>query len=121
MLAPRADEFPFEAVRDLVGILRAMYAVAQRQSAGTRRLDAIRRVGAELRWALDLALEHEPGTLGHAAAWQRAEAATRAVADLVDVTTPLEPMLEAAGDRVRRGSVPVGRREAARRERRTRS
>ena len=119
MLAPRQDPFPFEAVRDLLGILRAMYAAAKLQGAGRRRLLAIRLVGKELGAAVDLALEHEPGTLGHAAAWQRAERATSRLADLVDCTTPLEPTLEAAAQRVRAPVTTVAaQREAARRNRR---
>ncbi len=102
MIAPRSEPFPFEAVRDLLGILRAMYAAARAQGAGSRRLQALERVGAELRLAVDLALEHEPGTLGHAAAWDRAERATRDLGTLVDSTTPLEPTLEAAAQRVQR-------------------
>ena len=101
MLSPRRDPFPFEAVRDLLGILRAMYAAARARGRAERQLAAIRRVGDDLRAAVDLALEHEPGTLGHAAAWQRAERATSALADLVDCTTPLEPTLSAAARRIR--------------------
>jgi hypothetical protein len=116
MLAIRHDPFPFEAVRDLIGILRAMYAAARGRGAGARELSAIRAVGSQLRHAVDLALEHEPGTLGHAAAWQRAEHATRQLADLVDCTTPLEPTLDAAVRRIRELS-PEDAREAARRAR----
>ncbi|MEZ4224931.1 MAG: hypothetical protein R3B13_28515 [Polyangiaceae bacterium] len=100
MLAPRQDPFPFEAVRDLLGIARAMYVAAQRDSAGSARLERLEKVGVQLRQAIDLALEHEPGTLGHAAAWQRAEAATRRLGELVDCTTPLQPTLAAAARRL---------------------
>lgn len=101
MPRPRqAEPFPFEAVRDLLGILRALYAAAQAEGGSAARLAAIRRIGAELRAATDLALEHEPGTLGHGAAWRRAERATRMLAEIVDCTTPLEPTLEAAARRV---------------------
>lgn len=118
MLAPRQAPFPFEAVRDLLGILRAMYAAAKDQGAGRRRLLAIQAIGRELRAAVDLALEHEPGTLGHAAAWQRAERATSALGDLVDCTTPLEPTLAAAAERVRGvAGTAAARRKAARRSR----
>ena len=96
----QADPFPFEAVRDLLGILRALYAAAQAEGGSAARLAAIRRVGGELRAATDLALEHEPGTLGHGAAWRRAERATRMLAEIVDCTTPIEPTLEAAARRV---------------------
>jgi hypothetical protein len=117
MLTLRADPFPFEEVRDLLGIVRAMYAAAKRRGAGERHLRAIRNVGSELRAAVDLALEYEPRTLGHAAAWQRAERATRALGELVDCTTPLEPTLEAAVRRIRPRTSIVDERGAVRRER----
>jgi hypothetical protein len=100
MLSPRRDPFPFEAVRDLLGILRALYAAAKAQGAGAQRLASIRRIGRELRAASELAFEHAPGTLGHAAAWQRAERATERLGELVDCTTPIEPTLGAAARRV---------------------
>ena len=121
MMALRDEPFPFEAVRDLLGIVRALYASEKAQQAGDRRLAAIRRIGRELRAAVDLALEYEPLTLGHAAAWHRAEQATLAIADLVDVTTPLQPTLRAATQRVRAVAVPRDQRDAARRTRRERS
>lgn len=101
MLTLRADPFPFEQVRDLLGIVRAMYAAAKARGAGERHLLTLRHIGTELRCAVDLALEHEPKTMGHAAAWQRAERATRGLGDLVDCTTPLEPTIEAAVRRIR--------------------
>lgn len=100
MLSPRHDPFPFEAVRDLLGIVRALWAAARAENAPKRQLTAIRGIGRELRAAIDLALEHEPGTLGHAAAWQRAERATERLGQLVDCTTPLKPALAAAARRV---------------------
>lgn len=103
MRAPSSEPFPFEAVRDLLGILRAMYAADKENGAGALRLAALEDIGRELRRAVDLALEYEPGSLGHAAAWDRAERATIRLADLVDVTTPVEPVLRAAGARIRQG------------------
>jgi hypothetical protein len=117
MLSPRSDPFPFDAVRDLLGILRAMYRAAKAHGAGERRLGAIRELGLELRAAVDLALEYEPGSLGYAAAWKRAERATQRLADLVDCTTPLEPTLFAAADRVRAKKPYTGARELSRRAR----
>jgi hypothetical protein len=121
MRAPRREPFPFEAVRDLVGILRALYAADKARGAGERRLVAIEELARELRGAVELALEYAPGTLGHSAAWERAERATHRLADLVDVTTSAEPLLRAAGERVRQGGAPQDAREAARRARRERS
>ncbi len=44
---------------------------------------------------MDLALKHEPGSLGHAAAWRRAERSTRPLGEVVDYTTPLNPTVTA--------------------------
>ena len=121
MRAPRADPFPFEAVRDLLGILRAMYAADKAAGAGARRLAAVEEVARELRRAVDLALEYGPGTLGHAAAWERAETATSRLVDLADVTTPIEPTLRAAGERVLQRGADRDTRELARLARRDRS
>ena len=117
----RSDRFPFEAVRDLLGILRALYAADRARGAGARRLADIRAVALELRRAMELALEHEDGTAGHRAALRKAETATQRLADLVDVTTPLEPTLLAAGKRVRLGGARENEREARRRARGIRS
>jgi hypothetical protein len=113
--------FPFEAVRDLLGILRALYAADKSRGASERRLSEIRAVALELRRATDLARDHEPASAGHRAAWERADRATSRLADLVDVTTPLEPTLLAAGQRVRAGAPSANDRENERRARRIRS
>lgn len=96
----RSDPFPFEAVRDLVGILRALYAATPAEHAARRR--AIARVAGELRVATDMAHKCGPGTLGHAAAWKRAEDATMNLGELVEVLAPLAPLLKVAGERVRK-------------------
>ncbi len=100
MLARRNDPLPFEAVRDLLGIVRAMYAAAKAAGAGRVRLEAIARVGSDLKVAIDLAAEAKPGIVGHRAAWARAEDATARLADLVDMLTSAEPMIVAARERV---------------------
>ncbi len=99
-MAGRGDRFPFEAARDLLGILRALYVATEREGGGQRRLEAILRCGRELAAAIALARQHRPFTLGHDAAWRRAEAATRQAMDLIESTTPIEPTLTAAVARV---------------------
>lgn len=101
MLTVRDNAFPFEAVRDLLGVVRAMYAWARssRRAADMARLV---RIGRALRQALALAIEHQPGTLGHAAAWQKAETAVEQLGQLVDALTPARPIIEAAAKRVKR-------------------
>lgn len=115
------ERFQFEAARDLLGILRALYAADRARGASAARLRRIRAIALDLRHAMELALEHEPGAAGHRAAIRRAEHATRALADLVDVTTPLEPTLLAAGQRVRASTSRTAHREARRRARNERS
>lgn len=120
MRALRDSPFPFETVRDLLGILRMLYVATQRDGHHERRLEAIARVGRELTKASTLARRHAPGSLGFTAAWERAEAALLELGELVDATTPLEPTLRAAGDRIRRLAAP-GERERRRRATRQRS
>ena len=122
MRALRDSPFPFETVRDLLGILRMLYVATERAGNGRneRRLSAIARVGQELKHASELARRYAPGSLGFTAAWERAEAAVLELGELVDGTTPLEPTLRAAGDRIRRLAAP-GDRERRRRATRERS
>lgn len=96
----RDAPFPFEAVRDLLGIVRAMYAARRLAGAGRVELARIAAVGRDLRRAYDLAASVGPGTLGHRAAWARAEDAARRVGDLVDALTPAEPIVTAAQARI---------------------
>jgi len=101
VLAPRDNPFPFEAVRDLLGVVRSLWVWAR--SAGRQRdLERLNKVGSMLREATILAVEHQPGTLGHAAAWEKAEAAVEELGLVVDVLVPARPVVEAAGKRVLR-------------------
>ncbi len=100
-MLPRRDEpFPLEAVRDLLGVVRSIYAAAKQRGAPRAELLRISRIGRELGDAIDLAVSTRPGTVGHRAAWQHAEEATRRVGDLVDALTPAEPLIVAARGRV---------------------
>lgn len=99
MRALRNAPFPHETVRDLLGILRSMYALAKSEG-DLRRAAAIERVGRRLRAATELSFEYPEGSLGHAAAWDNAEQACRQLGELVDCTTPLEPALNMAARRV---------------------
>lgn len=111
MLSPRDDPFPFEAVRDLLGVVRAMWAAAKASRAGRVDLARITRVGTELSRALDLAADARPGTLAYGAAWKKAEDATMRVADLVDGLTPAEPLVIAARERVSAAAARVPRKK----------
>jgi hypothetical protein len=104
VLSRRDEPFPFDAVLDLLGIVRAMWH-AQREldPSAAMVLARIASVGADLRGALELAERSTPGTVGYYAAWARAERATSRVSSLVMDFTPAQPIVKAAMSRVRRG------------------
>ncbi|MGK4002831.1 hypothetical protein WMF31_09445 [Sorangium sp. So ce1036] len=92
--------FPFDAVRDLLGVVRAIYAAAKDGGASREDLARIARVGKELSRALDLAGAPQQGASGQAAAWRVTDKAMLQVNDLVDPLTPAAPLLLAARSRV---------------------
>jgi hypothetical protein len=77
-----AKQLPKETIRDLLGIARALYVVRDNQRASQPELDRIREVSAWLVEALELA-RTPPDSLGHRAAWFKAERATAALTDLL--------------------------------------
>jgi hypothetical protein len=97
----RPDALPAEAVRDLVGIARAMYAAKKRDGAPEPELEELVAIGKKLKHALDLARRSGPNTLGHRAAWANAEEATSRLVRIVGVTTSAALLVEAAAIRVR--------------------
>jgi hypothetical protein len=85
---------PARVVRDLIGIVRAMYFAWQERGVPAGRLDELVRVGRELRDALELAQRTEPDTVGHRAAWSRAERATAALCVMIASDEALLPVVE---------------------------
>ena len=75
-------QLPRETVRDLLGIARALYVVRDNQAAQPSELDRIREVSAWLVDALELS-RTAPDTLGHRAAWSKAERATSKLTELL--------------------------------------
>ena len=100
MPSSRKQPLPIEAVRDLLGIARALYASEKAAGAGQRKLAQLAAAGRDLTDALELARSTEPDTVGHRAAWAKAERALDRLADHVNSTTELA-QLAAAGRRVR--------------------
>lgn len=92
----RGAALPLDALRDLLGLVRALYAAGLENKGHPMELEALREIGAELSAALDLARRCEPDTLGHVAAWNRAERATAQLGELVAEDRPLRPVLAAA-------------------------
>jgi hypothetical protein len=107
----RRDQLPLEAVRDLLGITRALFA-AWKRDAGVSKPDLteLEAVGKQLKDALALARRTECDTVGHRAAWDKAEDACARLCRLISVATPIAPTIEAAAVRIRRiGAVPTKR------------
>lgn len=75
-------QLPKDTVRDLLGIARALYVVRDNQGAPPGELERIQEVGAWLVDALELS-RTAPDTLGHRAAWSKAERATAALTELL--------------------------------------
>jgi hypothetical protein len=94
------DPLPVEALRDLIGIARAMYAAARAEGATPYRLEQLAQAGTELRRALDLASKSEPDTMGHRAAWVWAQRGYERLLQQITVTTQLQPVMAAAASRV---------------------
>jgi hypothetical protein len=77
---------PFEAVRDLLAITRALYRATRGDDPqDTARLRALEEIGTMLRSVLGAATTH-PGTIAHQNAWVAAERATQALSELVAST-----------------------------------
>lgn len=89
--------FPFEPVRDLLGIARAMYAVEQDKM----RKAELAEIGTALRSAVELARKAPPESIGAKAAWKRAEDATDRLCTIVAGDVLL--LVHAAAGRVKRG------------------
>ncbi len=92
----RDDALPLDALRDLIGVVRALYRALRAESGHPVTLEDLRTIGSELVEALELARKCDAGTLGHVAAWAKAERATAALGKLVQESMPLKPAVEAA-------------------------
>jgi hypothetical protein len=98
----RHDPLPREAVRDLLGITRALYR-AERAKPGTSyaRLEQLLEIGKQFRLALDLS-KYEPDTMGGRAARSWAEKATAALGEIVADSELMAPAVAATAERLRR-------------------
>ena len=90
---------PLDAVRDLLGIARAMYAARKREGM-LDPLPELEEIGKKLALALKLG-RGETETIGHKAAWSHAEDATSRLMKLITIETRLAPTVEAAVIRIR--------------------
>lgn len=99
---------PAGAVRDLLGITRALYrATLAEDPRDVVRLQALADIGRALRSALRASAAH-PGTLAHLQAWAVAEEATKALGELVGEAMPLGPLISATARCVKRKPSTMG-------------
>jgi hypothetical protein len=115
----RVRKLPVEAVRDLLGIARAMYAAKKSEGAPAWVLEELRAIGEKLKLALELG-RTAPDTLGHRAGITHAEDACARLTRLITHETLLAPTLEAAAVRVRRMQIGPSASEQQRTGRRER-
>lgn len=87
---------PVETVRDLLGIVRALYRAWGNDGpeVASKRRELV-AIGIDLRTAIKLAKQGGPGSLGNSAAWERAERATKALGLVVDSFMPMKPSIAA--------------------------
>ena len=99
---------PLCAVRDLLGITRAMYrATVLDDPRNVCRLQVLEDIGRTLRAVL--AAHGTPrGTIAHLEAWAAAERATQALGELVGESLKLAPLVAATARRVSRGRQTMG-------------
>ena len=95
---PRDDALPLESVRDLLGIVRAMYGT---NKSNQPRRQALAMAGREPKRAMELALANAPGTPGHRVAWDLAEGAMRVIGEQYSHSDGLSPTLHHAIYRIR--------------------
>jgi hypothetical protein len=101
----RNDPFPREAVRDLLGITRALYRAElalpeeQRQPS---RLDRLLTIGKQYRLALELGTQCEPDTCGGRAARLWADRATAALGEVVAESELVATAVRATARRLQR-------------------
>ena len=91
---------PLSALRDLLGLVRVLYADWKKNRVGPVELEELRAIGDSLRIAYDLAAKNQANTMGHRAAWSRAEAATAQLGRLIGGQVPLASAVSTASARV---------------------
>jgi hypothetical protein len=103
---PPDASFPVEAVRDLLGIARALFAARQRELATQPELDELAAIGKKLALALKLS-KSSKGSLGAKAARKHAEEACTRLGRVISQSLPAALVVEAACVRVRRRQGPL--------------
>jgi hypothetical protein len=114
------DVIKLQALRDLLGLVRALFVAWGEQRRGPIELQELVDIGKELTLALELATKAAPGTMGHRAALQRAEQGIARLSVLITDETTLRPVLVAATSRVigKQQAMPLPREDKLEKRRR---
>jgi len=102
-----SEQMPVEALRDLIGIVRVLFAVLSAERGDPLALQELVEIGQLLRGALDDACHTPAGSLGHRVGWDRAQEAVRRLSLVVVDSLPLRPLALKAGERVIEGGKPA--------------
>ncbi|WP_245678422.1 hypothetical protein [Chondromyces crocatus] len=105
---------PLDAVRDLLGLVRAVYAAARARGAARVELTRVARVGQRLSQVLELSRSPQRGSAAAAEAWARLDEALADAGGLVDPLAPAAPLVQAARCRVAAPATPARRKSTPR-------
>jgi hypothetical protein len=95
--------FPKDAVRDLLGITRALFrAERAKASPDPSRLARLQDVGTRYREALDMGTKYPSDSMGGRAALTKAEAVTVTLGELLAESDMMVDAVVATGQRLRR-------------------
>lgn len=110
VLSRRAGPFPLVEVRDLLGIVRALYRSGREDNAGAAYLERLERIGRKLQLAIELAAAG-PDTVGERAAFNHAEEACEELGRAVESFLPVDKVVASASRAVTRAGRPALRKK----------
>lgn len=93
-------QLPIESVRDLLGIVRALYSAWKDRGAGPIEMEELRSIGEDLRDALKLASASKPCSRPMRAAWAKAERATLRLGDIMSEHDNLKHLVAHQSERI---------------------
>jgi hypothetical protein len=102
-----SEEMPLGALRDLIGIVRALFATMTAEKGDPVQLQELVEIGKLLRSAYDDARTMPAGSLGHRSGWDKAQGAIQRLSLLLVDAMPLRPVALKAGERVIEGGKPA--------------
>jgi hypothetical protein len=106
-----------ESVRDLLGIVRALYSAWQERGIGPIEMEELRSIGEDLRDALRMAAGSKPCSRAMRAAWAKAERATLRLGDIMNEHDNLKQLVAHQSERIGFRDLPRSEPEGGRLQR----